>query len=61
VLRGVLTDAVGAGVDVDVVADEAAGTCAVVTLKARASADTEQRIRALMASYPLAYTIEWSP
>jgi hypothetical protein len=30
-------------------------------LKERASADTEQRIRALMASYPLAYTIEWSP
>ena len=60
-LRGALADAVGAGVDVDVVADETAGTRAVLTLKERASADMEQRIRALMASYPLAYTIEWSP
>src|SRR5262249_60226470 len=60
-LRGALADTVGAGVDVDVVADETAGTRAVLTLKERASADTEQRVRALMASYPLAYTIEWSP
>src|SRR5262249_59353589 len=55
-LRSVLTDAIGAGVEVDVIADEAAGTRAVLTLHARASADMEQRIRALMAAYPLAYT-----
>ena len=60
-LRVVLTDAVGAGIDVDVVPDEAAGTRALLTVKEPESADLEQRIRALMAPYPLAYTIEWSP
>src|SRR5262245_13411734 len=60
-LRVVLTDAVGAAVEVDVIADDATGTRAVLTLKESECADLEQRIRALMAPYSLAYTIEWPP
>jgi len=59
-LRTVLTAAVGAGIEVDVIPDEAAGTRAVLMLEKRASIDVERRIRAVMAAYPLAYTIEWS-
>jgi len=60
--RTALMDAVGdARLDVDVIPDEATGTKAVVTVAAEAGAraDIEKRIRALMACYATAYTIEW--
>src|SRR5262245_53786993 len=60
-LHAVLADAVGAAIDVDVVPDEAAGTRAVLTLRETENTDVEQRIRALMSAYPMAYTIQWSP
>jgi hypothetical protein len=61
--RTALMDAVGdARLYVDVIPDAATGTKAVVTVAAEAGAraDMERRIRALMASYATAYTIEWS-
>ena len=58
--RDALTAAVGPRVAVDVIADATAGTRAVITLAGppRDRADVAARIRSLMSSYAMAYTIE---
>jgi fatty-acyl-CoA synthase len=56
----VLTAAVGDAVRVEVVADETVGSKAVIVLTASAARSDEQRVRAVMSNYAMAYTIEWT-
>jgi fatty-acyl-CoA synthase len=60
----ILSEALGsdAGARVEVVPDAAAGTRAVISLRAAgagARSETERRVRALMSAYAVAHTIEW--
>jgi hypothetical protein len=52
-----------ARVSVDIVADDAAGTKAIITVApaaGRLAAEIEGRIRDEMKAYPTAYAIEWT-